>query len=534
MNFKKILFGDEARKEIKIGIDSVANATKVTLGPSGGNVCFDRGFGGPTITNDGVTIAREIILEDPIQNMGGNIIKEVAQKTNDNAGDGTTTSIILTQAIISEGMKKLSVGVNAISIKNGLEKSSKIAIEYLKSIAKPISGLEETTQVASISAESEELGKMISDTIYKLGVDSVVTVEESPIIGVTSEISIGMEFDKGYISPYMITNPERMEAEYRDVPILVTDMKLGSIKDFLPILEKVMATGKKEIVVIAEDIVGDILSTFVINKMRGNLDVLAIKAPGFGNRKNDYLRDISVITGATLISTETGMSLDKVEITDLGKAARVVSNKDKTIIVGGEGTKQDIANRIAMAKKELENIESKHDRSKIEERIAKLSGGVAIIKVGAATETETKYLKLKIEDAINATKAALEEGIVAGGGVSLLKAAIAVLEAKNGVYTSDELIGFDILSIALMAPLKNIAINAGQGDGSIVVAKVKDMTGNGGYDALKNVYVEDMLISGIIDPVKVTRNCIENAVSAGGTLLTLECAIATVEDKKML
>ncbi len=523
---KKILFGDVARKEIKIGVDTVAEAVKITLGPKGRNVVMDKGYGGPSITNDGVSIANEIVLEDSIQNMGGNIAKEVAQKTNDSAGDGTTTSVVLLQSIISEGLKKIAVGVNAVGIKNGLTKASEVAVTYLKSIAKPIKGDAETIQVATISAESEEIGKLISETISKLGVNSVITVEESPIVGITSEISTGMEFDRGYISPFMATDQERMDAEYRDVSILVTDMKITSIKEILPFLEKLMQAGKKELVIIADDVGGDALSTFVVNKLRGNLGILAVKAPGFGNRKGDYLRDIATITGATLVSADTGLTFDKVEVTDLGKASRVVTTKDKTTIVGGEGDKKEIEARIASAKKELEGLSSKHDIQKVEERIAKLSGGVAVIKVGSATETETRYLKLKIEDAVNATKAALEEGIVAGGGVSLLNASKAVLEAKNGVYTTDELIGFDILAIALTAPLKNIAINAGQGDGSIVVAKVGEMTGNGGYDALKNIYVTDMLVAGIIDPVKVTRNCIENAVSAGGALLTLECAMA--------
>lgn len=522
---KIIKYNDEARKALKAGVDAVGNAVRVTLGPKGRNVAFDRGWGGPTITNDGASIAREIVLKDPIENMGANICKEAAQKTNDMAGDGTTTSVVLMQAIVSEGMRRIELGVNAVGVRNGLEKAAKIAIENLKTISKPIKTDEETIQIATISAESEEIGKLITDAMKELGSNAVITVEESPTVGVVSEVSVGMEFDKGYVSPYLITNAERMEAEYRDVPILVTDMKVSAVKEILPFLEKLMATGKKELVIIADDITGDALSTFVVNKMRGNLDVLAIKAPGFGNRKGDYLKDIAVITGATVISSETGMTFDKVELSDLGLASRVASTKDKTVIVGGKGDEKAIKARIAAAQLELADLTSQHDKTKVEERIAKLSGGVAVIKVGAATETATKYLKLKIEDAINAVKAALEEGVVAGGGSALIQATKGVLEASNGNITADEKIGFEILIIAMEAPLKYIAINAGQGDGSMVVAKVKEMSGNAGYDALNNLYLDNMIASGIIDPVKVTRSAIENAVSTAGILITTECAM---------
>ena len=530
---KKIIYGEEARRELKIGVDAVGDAVKVTIGPKGRNVAYDRGYGGPNISNDGVSIAREIVLEDSIQNMGANIIKEVAQKTNDSAGDGTTTSVILAQAIVAEGMKKIAVGMNAVGIKNGIEKASKIAVEYLKSIAKPIKSDEETVQVATISAESVEIGKMLAETISKLGSDAVITVESSPTVGITSEVSQGMEFDKGYISPYMVTDPGRMESECKNVKVLVTDMKIGAIQELIPLLDEVMASGTRELVIIAEDVVGEALQTFVVNKIRGALTVLAIKAPGFGARKRDYLEDIAALTGATFVSTETAVALASVRLEHLGSADRIVSTKDKTTIIGGHGSKEVIADRIALAKKEMETQESKHDKLKIEERIAKLSGGVAIIKVGAATETETTYLKLKVEDAVNAIKAALEEGIVSGGGSALISAAKAIQESKmNVTLTEDENIGFDILSKALEAPLKNIAINCGQGDGSMVVAKVKEMKLGGGYDALNNQYEDDMIKSGIIDPVKVTRSAIENSTSAGGTLLTMECAMAEIAKEK--
>lgn len=531
---KKILFGEEARRELKVGVDAVANAVKVTIGPKGRNVAYDRGYGGPTITNDGVSIAREIVLKDQIQNMGANITKEVAQKTNDTAGDGTTTSVILMQNIVSEGMKKINVGVNAIGIKNGIEKASKIAVDYLKSVAKPIKSDEETSQVAIISAESKEIGDMIASTIGKLGADSVITIEESPTVGITSEISQGMDFDKGFLSPYMVTDQGRGEAEVKDAKILITDMKIGDMNSLIPLMDQIMSTGKREFVIIAEDVVGEALQTFILNKLRGVMTVLCIKAPGFGLRKRDYLEDIATVTGGTFIASDLNIKLEDLTIDHMGSADRVCSTKDKTIIVGGKGDKKAITDRVALAKKEVDAVDSKHDKLKIEERIAKMTGGVAVIKVGAATETETKYLKLKVEDAVNAVKAALEEGIVSGGGSALIGASKAIVEAKNtdfeNKYTVDEVIGFDILASALEAPLQNIAINCGFGDGSIVVAKVKEMKDGGGYDALKNVYEEDMIKAGIVDPVKVTRSAIQNACSAGGTLLTMECCMAEIKE----
>jgi chaperonin GroEL len=536
---KQILFGDLGRRELAVGVNTVGDISKVTIGPKGRNVIFDRGFGGPTIANDSGSISREVVMKDPIQNMGANVTKEVAQKTNDNAGDGRTTSVIIMQSIFNEGMKAMSskkpwykffsskkAGVNAIGVKNGIEKASKIGVEYLKSIAKPIKTDEEITQVAIISSESEEIGKKISETIKQLGVDSVITVEESPTVGISSEVSQGLEFDKGYISPYMVTDINRVEAVCKDVPILVTDMKLGAIDEIVPILEAVMNSGAREMVIIAEDIVGEALNTFVVNKMRGSLTVLGIKAPGFGLRKRDYLEDIAVVVGAKFIASDLGTPLSKVTLEDLGSASRVVSTRDKTTIVGGKGTKEAIDARVALAKSELARLESKHDQLKVEERIAKLSGGVAIIKVGAATEQDTKYQKLKIEDAVNSVKAALEEGIVSGGGVALIGASEAIMRvASEEQYTADELIGFNILSKALEAPLHCIATNCGL-NGQEVVSRVKKMSSGGGFDALKNEYVENMIEAGIVNPMKVERSAIENASSAGGILLTTEVAMA--------
>ena len=530
---KKILFGEEARKVLKEGVDVVANAVKLTLGPKGKNVAYDRGYGGPTISNDGVSIAREVVLEDSFQNMGCSIAKEVAQKTNDEAGDGTTSSVILFQAIIEEGMKKIAVGVNAIGIKRGIDKASKIAVDYLKSVAKPIKNNEEITQVATISVESEEIGKMLSETISKLGIDSVITVEGSPIVGVSSEVSQGMEFDKGYISPYMVTDPVRLEAECKNVSILVTDYKIGSIQEIVPFLESAMKSGMSELIIIAEDIVGEALQTFVINKLRGGITVVGIKAPGFGERKKDYLEDIAAVTGATFISNHLGLPLSKITLNHLGFADRVVCTKDKTIIIGGKGDKKVVADRVASAKQEMERNDSKHDKLKIEERIAKLSGGVAIIKVGAATETETEYQKAKVEDAVNAIKSALEEGIVVGGGVALVRASEAIMRSiEKQDLTSDEKIGLEIMASALCAPLINIAINAGQGDGSLVHLKVQEGNAVGGYDALNNNFVDDMIVAGIIDPVKVVRNCVENSASAGGVFLTTGCAMSEIPKDK--
>lgn len=528
---KKILYGDLARKAIFEGIDAVNRATSCTLGPAGKNAALSKGWGGPTITNDGVSIAREIMLEDEFQDMGAQIVRGVAEKTNDSAGDGTTTSILLTHAIITNGLKYIATGANVIEVKDGIKKATTAVVEAIKGIATPIKNDEETRQVATISAESSEVGGIICDIIKKLGNDGIITVEEGQTAGVVSEITQGMDFDRGFISPYMVTNQEKMEAEYSHPYILVTDQKITNAQEILPILEAVMTTGKKELVIIADDVTGDALHTFVINKMRGLFSTLAIKSPGFGERRKDYLQDICVITGATLVSSDTGKTLDKATIEDLGQASRVISIKDKTTIVGGIGKKENIDARISVARQELEKTESKHDKIKIEERIAKLSGGVAVIKVGAATETEMKYLKLKIEDAVNATKAALEEGIVPGGGVALLRARKNIKKPEGLTY--DEEIGFNIVLNALGAPLRQIGSNGGMGDGSGVLERVEAMEElNGGFNASKKVYTTDMIKDGIVDPVKVTRNCIENAASAAGTFLTTDVAIVEKKEKK--
>ncbi|MEK9185257.1 MAG: chaperonin GroEL, partial [Patescibacteria group bacterium] len=406
---KKIIYNEEARKKLKIGIDTVANAVKVTIGPRGRNVVLDKGYGSPMITNDGVSIAKEISLSDKFENMGAEIVKEVATKTNDMAGDGTTTSVILAQALISEGLKHTSMGVNAMSLRAGIEEASGKAIEILGNIAKPIKNKEEVRQVAMIASESEEIGGIIAETIEKVGKDGVVTVEESQTFGVDSEVVEGLEFDKGYVSPYLITNAERMEAEYKDVPVLLTDKKISGIKEILPLLESLAQSGKKELVIVADDVDGEALSTFIVNKLRGGFSVLAVKAPGYGDRKKEMLQDIAVTLGAQVVSEELGVKLESATVEMLGKAVRVVATKDSTLIVGGRGKKAEIDERIKQLKKQREQTDSKYDKEKIDERIAKLSGGVAVIRVGAATETEMKYLKLKIEDAVAATKAAIAE-----------------------------------------------------------------------------------------------------------------------------
>lgn len=530
---KKILFDADARTAIKIGIDIAARAVKVTLGPRGRNVILDKGYGGPHMTNDGVTIAKEITLKDKFQNMGAEIVKEVANKTNDMAGDGTTTSVVLFQAMVDEGMKHTAMGLNAMGIRSGMEKAGEATVKALKSMAKPVAGHKDIKQVATISAESAEIGETIADVIKEVGQNGVVTVEESPSFGVDKEVVEGLEFDKGYVSAYMITNAERMEAEYKDAVILVTDKKVASIQEILPALEAVAKTGKKELVIIADDVEGEALTTFVVNKLRGSFNVLAVKAPGYGDRKKEMLQDIATIVGATVISDDVGITFDKVELSMLGRASKVISSKDTTKIIGGKGKKSEIDGRVASLKKQFEASDSKFDKEKLEERIAKLSGGVAVIRVGAATETEMKYLKDKIEDAVNATKAAIAEGIVPGGGTALVKAAAkAEGEADFKKMSKEEEIGYRIVLSALLRPLKQIAINAGKDSGEVIVEAVKKGKGMTGYDAVKDEVVADMIEAGIIDPVKVTRGTVQHAVSAAAILLTTEVAIADdVEEK---
>lgn len=528
---KKIIYNEDARKALKRGVDKVANAVKITLGPRGRNVVLDKGYGAPTITNDGVSIAKDIVLKDKFENMGAEIVKEVANKTNDIAGDGTTTSVVLTQAIVNEGMKHTTLGVNAMALRMGIEKASEEVVKALKEIAKPIKSKDEIRQIATISSESDEIGKKIAETIEKVGKDGVVTVEESQTTGIESEVAQGLEFDKGYVSPYMITNTERMEAEYSDAPILLTDKKISSIKEILPLLEKLAQTGKKELVIIADDVDGEALATFVVNKLRGGFNVLAVKAPGYGDRKKEMLQDIAVTIGAKVVSEELGIKLDKADISMLGRASKVIADKDKTVIVGGKGKKSDIDSRIAQIKKQRETASSKFDLEKIDERIAKLSGGVAVIRVGAATETEMKYLKLKIEDAVNATKAAIEEGIIIGGGSAFIKVAEKVKNAKISHSSEEMEIGFNIVIKSLEAPIRQIAINAGKDDGSVIVEKIRTKD-NSGYDALNDKIVSDMIKAGIIDPVKVARTALQNATSASAILLTTEVAIADEWEEK--
>ena len=525
---KQVIYGEELKKKLQKGVDTVANAVKVTLGPRGRNVILDKGFNGPTITNDGVSIAKEIFLKDKFENMGAEIIKEVAQKTNEVAGDGTTTATVLTQALFNEGLKQTTMGINSMAVRTGMEHAAADVVEALKAMATQITSLDEIKQVATISAESAELGEKIAETIDKVGKDGVVTVEESQSFGIETELTEGMEFDKGYVSPYMVTNHERMEAEYKNAQLLITDKKISSVQEILPLLEKIAATGKKELVIIADDIEGEALATFVVNKLKGGFSVLAIKAPGYGDRKKEVLTDIAVTTGAQVITEDMGLKLENTELSQLGRADRIVSTKDKTTIVGGAGEKPAITERISALKAQLDQTTSKFDKEKLSERIAKLAGGVAVIRVGAATETEMKYLKLKIEDAVNATKAAIEEGIVPGGGTSLARAASIV--EKNLMTKKDlsreELIGYNIVLKALEVPLKQIADNTGKHDGAVIVEKVKQAGGNAGYDAAKGEMVDDMIKAGIIDPVKVERSSVQHAVSAAAILLTTEAAVA--------
>ncbi|MEK7530968.1 MAG: chaperonin GroEL [Patescibacteria group bacterium] len=530
---KKILFDADARNAVKTGIQMAARAVKVTLGPRGRNVILDKGYGGPHMTNDGVTIAKEISFKDKFHNMGAELVKEVANKTNELAGDGTTTSVVLFEAFVEEGMKHTAMGLNAMGIRHGMEMARDAAVKALKSIAKPVSGDKDIKQVATIAAESEDIGETIAEVISEVGQNGVVTVEESQSFGIEKEIVEGLEFDKGYVSHYMVTNPERMEAEYKDAAILVTDKKISSIQEILPILEAIAKSGKKELVIIADDVDGEALPTLVLNKLRGTFNVLAIKAPGYGDRKKEMLADIAVTIGATVISEEVGLKLDKADLTMLGRAQKVIASKDSTIIVGGKGLKKDIDARVGALKKQLATSDSKFDKEKLEERIAKLSGGVAVIRVGAATETEMKYLKDKIEDAVNATKAAIAEGIVPGGGTALVKASQkAESEAKFDSMTKEQEIGYRIVLSALLRPLKQIAINAGKESGEVIVDDVKKAKGFAGYDAIKDEVVSDMFAAGIIDPVKVTRGGLEHAVSAAAMLLTTEAAMADEPEEK--
>ncbi len=532
---KQIIFDEKARQALKRGVDMLANAVKVTLGPKGRNVVLDKGYGAPTITNDGVTIAKEIELEDKIENLGAELIKEVATKTNDVVGDGTTTATLLAQAIISEGLKNVAAGTNPMGIKRGIEKATAAIVAGLKKMSKQISGHEEIRQVATIAAQDPEIGKLLADIINEVGKDGVITVEDSQTFGLDKEIVEGLQFDRGYISPYMITNADRMEAVFENPHILITDKKISSIQEILPLLEKVAKSGKKELVIIAEDVDGEALATLVVNKIRGAFNALAIKAPGFGDRRKEMLEDIAVVTGGKVITEEVGLKLENVTLEMLGTARRVISGKENTTIVGGKGKKPDIEKRVKQVKVELEKSTSEFDREKLRERMAKLSGGVAILKVGAATEVEQKEKKLRIEDAIQATKAAMEEGIVPGGGVALLRTmadvrTLILAAEKKEDADLDEKVGLEIMHAVLSAPLKQIAYNAGA-EGTVVVEDVKKKKGAWGYNAQTGAY-EDLIQAGIVDPTKVVRSTIQNAASVAAMLLTTEVVVGELPKKE--
>lgn len=524
---KQIKYSEDARKILKKGLDKVADAVKTTLGPKGRNVVLGSGFGSPTITNDGVTIAKEIELEDNIENIGAEIIKEVASKTNDIAGDGTTTAVLLTQAIATEGLKNVAAGANPLALRKGIVKAKDAIVEALKSMSKTITTREEISQVATISAQDKEVGDMIAQIMEDVGKDGVITVEESKTFGLSKEIVKGLQFDRGYISHYMVSNAEKMEAVLEDPYILITDRKIGSLPEILPILEKIVKTGKKELVIIADEVEGDALATLVVNKLRGIFNALAVKSPGFGDRKKEMLEDIAVVTGAEIISEEKGMKLENVELGMLGQARRIISTKENTTIVEGKGEKSKIDARISQLKQEVKNSTSDFDKEKLQERLAKLSGGVGVIKVGAATEVEQKSKQHKLEDALHATRAAVEEGIVPGGGVALLRtsAVLEKVEAEN-----DEKTGANILKRAIEEPIRQIAQNAGL-DGAVIAQKVKEETGDVGFNAASMVY-EDLIKAGVVDPTKVVRTALENAVSAASMLLTTEVVVAELPKKE--
>ncbi len=523
---KQILYDEEARSLIKEGVDKLANAVKVTLGPKGRNVALDKGFGGPTITNDGVTIADEIELEDKFENVGAQAVKEVAKKTNDVAGDGTTTATLMAQSMVAEGFKNVTAGANPMLIKKGIEKGVTAVVDELKNLSKEVKTNDEIAQVGTISAQDPEVGTLIAEVMEKVGKDGVVTVEEGQRFGLEKEVVEGMQFDKGYVSPYMVTNADRMEAEYNDAHILITDKKISSLQEILPLLEKVAQSGKKELVIIADDIEGEALATFLVNKIRGSFNVLAVKAPGFGDRRKEMLEDIAILTGGKVISEDIGLKLESTELESLGQARRVVATKENTTIVEGKGNEQEIKDRVAKIKKEIGDSTSDFDKEKLQERLGKLSGGVAVIKVGAATETELKEKKHRIEDALHATRAAVEEGIVPGGGVALIRA-LSALEKVS--VEGDEMIGVNILRRSLEEPVRQIAFNAGQ-EGSVVVEEVKKRSGNEGFNAATNEY-EDLVAAGIVDPTKVTRSALQNAASAAAMLLTTEAVVTDIPEK---
>ena len=521
---KEIKFNEDARKGMEAGINKLSNAVKVTLGPKGRNVVLDKKFGSPLITNDGVTIAREIEFEDPYENMGAQLVKEVATKTNDVAGDGTTTATLLAQAIIREGLKNVAAGANPMIIQKGIRKAVEKAVESIKDFSTVVETKESIAQVAAISAADEEVGKLISDAMEKVGKDGVITVEESRSMGTTLDVVEGMQFDRGYVSPYMVTNTEKMEAELEDPYILITDKKISNIQEVLPILEQIVQQGRP-LLIIADDVEGEAMATLVVNKLRGTFNCVAVKAPAFGDRRKDMLQDIAILTGGAVISEELGYDLKETSIEMLGKARRVTVGKELTVIVNGAGESSAIEERIALIRNHIENSDSEYDRDKLQERLAKLAGGVAVIQVGAATETELKERKLRIEDALAATRAAVEEGIVPGGGTVLLNAIPSVEKLLEETY-GDEKTGVNIILKALEEPVRQIAVNAGL-EGSVIVENIKNSEAGIGFDALNEKYV-NMLESGIVDPTKVTRSALQNAASVASMVLTTEAAVADV------
>lgn len=523
---KTIKFGEDARRSMQSGVDKLADTVKITLGPKGRNVVLDKKFGAPLITNDGVTIAREIELEDPYENMGAQLVKEVATKTNDVAGDGTTTATLLAQAIIREGLKNVTAGANPIQLRQGIRKAVEKAVEEIKKSSKHVDGKEDIARVASISAADPEIGKLIAGAMEKVGNEGVITVEESKTMGTELDVVEGMQFDRGYVSPYMVTDGEKMEASLDDPYILITDKKISSIQDILPVLEQIVQQGKK-LLLIAEDIDGEALATLVVNKLRGTFTCVGVKAPGFGDRRKEMLQDIAILTGGTVISEELGRELKDTKLEMLGRAESVKVTKENTTIVNGRGSKNEIHERVGQIRTQIEETTSDFDREKLQERLAKLAGGVAVIKVGAATETELKERKLRIEDALAATKAAVEEGIVAGGGTAYINAIPEIAKLTSDI--PDEKVGIEIIKKALEEPLRQIAQNAGV-EGSVIIQKVRNSARGIGYDALRNEYV-DMIKAGIVDPTKVTRSALQNAASVASTFLTTEAAVAELPEK---
>ena len=524
---KEIKYGVDARKALEAGVNKLADTVRVTLGPKGRNVVLDKSFGTPLITNDGVTIAKEIELEDAFENMGAQILKEVATKTNDVAGDGTTTATVLAQAMINEGMKNLAAGANPIILRKGMKKATDEAVKAIAEMSQPISGKAQIARVAAISASSDEVGEMVADAMEKVTGDGVITIEESKTMKTELDLVEGMQFDRGYISAYMCTDMEKMEAVLDDPYILITDKKISNINDILPLLEQIVKTGAK-LLIIAEDIEGEALTTLIVNKLRGTFSVVGVKAPGYGDRRKEMLKDIAILTGGTVISEELGLDLKDATMEELGRAKSVKVQKENTIIVDGLGDKEEIANRIGQIKGQIEETKSDFDREKLQERLAKLSGGVAVIRVGAATETEMKEAKLRMEDALAATKAAVEEGIIAGGGSAYVHAAEKVSAVVSGLE-GDEKTGGNIILKALEAPLYHIVANAGL-EGSVIVNKVKEMATGMGFDAYKEEYV-DMVEAGILDPAKVTRSALQNATSVASTLLTTESVVVNIKEE---